>query len=197
MNENLSEIIFLLDRSGSMNGLENDTIGGYNSFLKNHMSENKNTRVTTVLFDDKYELLHNGLPIENASLSEMEYYVRGSTALLDAIGKTILDVGNRLAQTEEIKKPSKVFFVITTDGHENASKEFNYKKINELIKHQTEKYAWEFIFLGANIDSKKEAEHLGIDKNNAANFCASPAGVTYMWEIVNNKISDKSKNKKN
>lgn len=193
MNENLTEIIFVLDRSGSMSGLERDTIGGYNAFLKKQKIEGISTLVTTVLFDDKYELLYNGVSLEHAKLSENEYYVRGSTALLDAVGKTILDVGNRLANTAEYERPSKVFFVITTDGMENASREFKYQKVNELITHQTEKYGWEFIFLGANIDSKKEARMLNIKEDDAVDYCASPKGVNAMWNIVNEKISTKRK----
>ena len=142
MNLNLTEIVFLIDRSGSMGGLETDTIGGFNAFIENQKQIEGDTAVTTVLFDDKYELLYNGIEAEKVKLSNKEYFVRGSTALLDAIGKTIIDVGYRLSVMEESQRPAKVIFVITTDGMENASKEFTYKKVKELIKHQQEKYQW-------------------------------------------------------
>ena len=127
MNANLTEIIFLMDRSGSMEGLESDTIGGFNAFIENQKKMEGELIVTTVLFDDKYELLWNGINPEKVRLTSKEYFVRGCTALLDAIGKTIIDVGCRLSNTQENHKPSKVIFVITTDGMENASKDFTYE----------------------------------------------------------------------
>ena len=162
MNRDLTEIIFLLDRSGSMAGLETDTIGGFNAFIEKQRQLEGETIVTAVLFDDRYEILWNGIDANKAILTDKEYYVRGSTALLDAVGKTILDVGYRLSKTSEETRPGKVIFVITTDGMENSSKEFTYEKVKELIKHQQEKYNWEFIFLGANIDAAKEAGNIGI-----------------------------------
>src|SRR5690554_1640502 len=149
MGSNLTEIIFLLDRSGSMGGLENDTIGGFNAFIEKQKQMNGKTIVTAVLFDHEYQLLWNGIGAEDAKLTSKEYYVRGTTALLDAVGKTILDVGRRLLTLPEEERPDKVIFVITTDGMENASREFTHQKVKELIKHQQERYNWEFIFLGA------------------------------------------------
>jgi len=160
MNMNLTEIVFLLDRSGSMGGLESDTIGGFNAFIEKQSQLEGETIVTAVLFDDRYEMLWNGVKATEAKLTNKEYYVRGCTALLDAVGKTILDLGYRLSKTDEEKRPGKVIFVITTDGLENASREFTYEKAKELIKHQQEKYNWEFIFLGANIDAAKEADSM-------------------------------------
>ena len=188
---NLTEIIFLLDRSGSMAGLEADTIGGFNTFIEKQRQIEGETIVTTVLFDNKYEILWNGIDAHQVTLTEEEYYVRGMTALLDAVGKTILDVGYRLSKISEKEKPSKVIFVITTDGMENASREFNYEKVKELIKHQQEKYNWEFIFLGANIDAAKEANSIGIDVHNAFSFEASEAGVVRMYDMISEEVSER------
>ena len=191
MNTNRTEIIFLLDRSGSMGGLEGDTIGGFNSFIEKQIQHEGETILTAVLFDNMYEILWNGVNAQNAKLTNNEYFVRGSTALLDAVGKTILDVGYRLSKTREDEKPGKVIFVITTDGLENASREFTYKKVKELIKHQQEKYNWEFIFLGANIDAEKEAGSIGISANNSYSFKASKAGVQDMYCMVSEAVSER------
>ncbi|HYE10921.1 MAG TPA: vWA domain-containing protein [Patescibacteria group bacterium] len=189
MNMNLTEIIFLLDRSGSMGGLENDTIGGFNAFLHNQKQLDGKTLITTVLFDNQYELLWNGIDANNVKLTSREYFVRGTTALLDAVGKTILDVGYRLANTKEEDRPGKVIFVIITDGMENSSKEFTYSKIKELIQHQQQKYNWEFVFLGANIDAVSEAENIGICEDNAYNFEATGEGVKEMYCMVCEEVS--------
>jgi uncharacterized protein YegL len=191
MNSNLTEIIFLLDRSGSMGGLECDTIGGFNAFIESQRKLEGKTLVTGVLFDDQYEVLWNGAEAEIVKLTAEEYYVRGCTALLDAVGKTILDVGYRLSKTKRDHRPGKVIFVITSDGFENASREFTYKKVRELIKHQQEKYNWEFIFLGANIDAEKEADSLGIHSENAYNFEASEEGVECMYKMVSEAVTEK------
>lgn len=184
MNKNLTEIIFLLDRSGSMSGLENDTIGGFNSFIERQCQLEGDTLLTTVLFDDQYQVLWNGKDARKVRLTSKEYFVRGTTALLDAAGKTILDVGHRLSKTPEEQRPGSVIFVITTDGMENASREFTYEKVKELIKHQQDKYSWEFIFMGANIDAAEEAESLGISKENAFDFEASEVGVEKMYNVM-------------
>ena len=186
MNQDLTEIIFILDRSGSMSGLENDTIGGYNGFIKKQ-AEIGETSLTTVLFDDKYEILHNGVKAKDVVLTDKEYYTRGCTALLDAVGKTINDVGNRLSETVEARRPGNVIFVITTDGLENASKKFTYSKIKDMIKHQTEKYSWQFIFMGANIDVAEEGEKLGIDADSLCRFSATSAGVAKMFSEATTK----------
>lgn len=191
MNEKLTEIIFLLDRSGSMGGLENDTIGGFNAFIEKQSHLEGETRVTAVLFDDRYEILWNGANASKVRLTGREYYVRGSTALLDAVGKTILDVGYRLSKTREEERPGKVIFVITTDGLENASREFTYAKVKELIRHQQEKYSWGFLFLGANIDAAREAESMGICEEYAFNFEASAPGVEEMYRMVCDAVSER------
>jgi hypothetical protein len=193
MNSNLTEIIFLLDRSGSMGGLESDTIGGFNAFIENQRKLEGETLVTGVLFDDQYEVIWNGAEAEKVKLTAEQYYVRGCTALLDAVGKSILDVGYRLSKTKENNRPGKVIFVITTDGFENASREFTYEKVKELIKHQQKKYSWEFIFLGANIDAEKEADSLGIHANNAFSFEASKDGLECMYNMISEEVVERRK----
>lgn len=191
MNRNLTEIIFLLDRSGSMGGLESDTIGGFNAFIAKQRQLEGETIVTAVLFDDRYEVLWNGAPAAEVKLTPEMYYVRGCTALLDAVGKTILEVEHRLAVTDEEKKPGKVLFVITTDGLENASCEFTYSKVKNLIKHQQEKHGWEFIFLGANIDTAREADSIGIDSADAFSFEATKTGVAEMYCMLDDFVAKK------
>ena len=192
MNGNVTEIIFLLDRSGSMSGLERDTIGGFNAFIDEQCQLGK-VSLTAVLFDDQYEILWNGIDASAAKLTNENYYVRGTTALLDAVGKTILDVNHRLSNTSEELKPGKVIFVITTDGMENASREFTYEKVKSRIKHQEEKHKWEFIFIGANMDAAKEAGSMGIQSENAFDFVASEAGVESMYQMVNENVSRRRK----
>lgn len=193
MNKNVTEIIFLLDRSGSMAGLESDTVGGFNAFIKKQCELEGKTVLTAVLFDDHYEVLWNGIDASKVRLTEEEYYVRGCTAMLDAVGKTILDVGYRLSKTMEEQRPGKVIFVITTDGMENASNFFSYEKVKELIEHQQEKYNWEFIFMGANINAAKEADSIGISTENAFKFEASNSGVENMFDTVCHAVTDKRK----
>lgn len=191
MNSNLTEIIFIMDRSGSMAGLERDTIGGFNAFIEKQKQMEGEITVTTILFDNRYELLWDGINAEKAKLTNKEYFVRGSTALLDAVGKTILDVGGRLSNTKEEHRPVKVIVVITTDGMENASREFTSEKVKQLIKHQQEKYHWEFIFLGANMEVAKEAGNIGISEDNAYNFEASDVGVRMMYSNICEEVAKK------
>ncbi|NLY90212.1 MAG: VWA domain-containing protein [Firmicutes bacterium] len=190
MKQERTEIIFLLDRSGSMAGLESDTIGGFNAFLEKQRQLEGETIVTVVLFDDKYEILWNGVKADTVKLTEKEYFVRGLTALLDAVGKTILDVSYRLVRLKEEERPGKVIFVITTDGKENSSREFTYEKVKELIKQKQEKDGWEFIFLGANIDVAKEAKAMGIRDDYAYKFEASEAGIREMYNVVHSSVSE-------
>jgi uncharacterized protein YegL len=153
MKTNLTELVFILDKSGSMSGLESDTVGGFNAMLKKQQEEPGEAIVTTVLFDDNYELLHDRISIKGLRpITEKEYFVGGCTALLDAIGKTIHKIANANRYTAEEQRADKVMFVITTDGMENASREYTYAKIKEMVERQKEQYSWEFIFLGANID---------------------------------------------
>jgi hypothetical protein len=200
MKTGLVEIISILDRSGSMAGLEKDTVGGYNSFIAAQAKLPGDLKVTTILFDDKYELLYSGVKVDEAILNESNYTTRGSTALLDAVGKTILDIGARLAKTKEEDRAEKIIFVITTDGQENASKEFNHLKIKEMITHQREVYKWEFIFFGANIETEVVAQDLGINLENAHSYVADEEGVKnmmlYASDIVTDMRSKKVKAKK-
>jgi len=189
MRKDLAEIIFILDRSGSMSGLEDDTIGGYNSFLKKQQKVEGEANVTTVLFDTEYEVLHDCVDLKKIKpITDKEYFVRGGTALLDAVGKSITSVGQRINKTSEDKKPAKVIFVITTDGMENSSREYDYKKIKEMITHQQKKYSWEFLFLGANMDAVKEGANFGISEDRAFNYKASPEGVNAMYRISNDAV---------
>lgn len=191
MNKDKTEIIFLLDRSGSMAGLESDTIGGFNAFIKKQCELEGETVLTTVLFDDQYEIVWNGVDANRATLTEREYYVRGTTALLDSIGKTILNIGYRLSNTSEEDRPGKVIFVITTDGMENASSEFTYKKVKELIKHQRDRYQWEFVFMGANIDAVQEADSIGISVDSAFSFESTEMGIGRMYDEISEVVCEK------
>jgi hypothetical protein len=191
MNKNKTEIIFLLDRSGSMGGLEDDTIGGFNALIERQCKMKGVTYLTTVLFDDQTEILWNGIDAHHARLTDHEYYVRGCTALLDAVGKTISEVGRRLSQMSEDKRPGNVIFVITTDGMENSSREYSYDKVKKMINHQQEKYNWEFIFMGANIDAVGEADSIGIPKEQAFSFEASNEGVGKMYDLACDVVSEK------
>jgi von willebrand factor type A domain-containing protein len=183
------ELVFILDRSGSMGGLESDTIGGYNSMLSKQKKEKTGkVSVTTVLFDDQYELLYNQVPIEKVSpMTEEEYYVRGSTALLDAIGKTVMQVKAN-QDKKEIK--DKVLFVIITDGMENASREYRVEQIKKLIEERKEKDNWEFLFLGANIDAIGAAKDLGIDSSRAVRFKSDKKGTAKNYEVLNEAIKE-------
>jgi uncharacterized protein YegL len=197
MKKDLTELVFILDRSGSMSGLESDTIGGYNAMLKKQKKEPGEAIITTVLFDDRYELLHDRINLRgSAPLTDDDYFVRGSTALLDAIGKTINKIGNVQKRTAEEERPEHVMFVITTDGMENASREFSYEKIRQMIEHQKSKYGWEFIFLGANIDAIAAAERFGISEDRATNFHADSEGTLLNYEVISETVSSLRANRK-
>ena len=190
MNKNLTEIVFILDRSGSMGHLTDDTIGGFNTFIENQKKEDGEAVLTTVLFDHQYELLHDGINLKDINpLTNKEYFARGTTALLDAIGKTINTIGNRLSNTKEEDKPSKVIMVITTDGAENASMEFTQPQIKEMIEHQTDKYDWQFMFLGANIDAVSTAQSFGISGQFAANYTANSRGTDALYTTMSKSVS--------
>ncbi len=181
----LTEIVFILDRSGSMDHLVNDTIGGFNSFVEKQKQEEGEAFLTTVLFDHQYEILHNRVNIQKiAPITDKEYYARGNTALLDAVGRTINKVGNRLSRTNEDDRPENVMVIITTDGYENSSREFTYDRIKEMIKHQTEKYNWKFLFLGANMDAAAVADNMGIMGAMASNYTADAHGTRSLYDGV-------------
>lgn len=190
MKKGLAELVFILDRSGSMSGLESDTIGGYNAMLEKQKKEQGEAVITTVLFDDKYELLHDRINLKGIEpITDKEYFVRGSTALLDAVGKTINKIGNVQKHTAEDQRAEHVMFVITTDGMENASREFSYEKIRQMIERQKSKYGWEFIFLGANIDAVAAAERFGISKDRASNYNADSEGTLLNYEVISETVS--------
>ncbi len=196
MKKDLVELVFILDRSGSMSGLESDTIGGFNSLLEKQKQEEGEAVITTVLFDDKYELLHDRLNLTGVkSMTNKEYYVRGSTALLDAMGNAINKTLNAYKNTTEAERPEKVMFMITTDGLENASREFSYKKVKSLISETKEKYGFEYIFLGANIDAETEAGKFGIDREKAVNYHSDCVGTALNYSVISAAISGVRKNK--
>lgn len=190
MKKDLLELIFVLDRSGSMSGLEKDTIGGFNSMMEKQKTENGEVLVTTVLFDNRIELLHDRMDIRAlAPLTEKDYFVRGSTALLDALGSTITRVGRNHHRMAEDYRPEKTMFVIITDGYENASREYSRSKVRELIEHEKNKYGWEFLFLGANIDAVATAETMGIGGDYSVDFHADEKGVALNYRVLSEAVS--------
>ena len=185
MNENLTELVFILDRSGSMGGLESDTIGGFNSMISKQQKEDGEAVVSTVLFDDKCEVIHDRVKIADVKrMTEDDYYVRGCTALLDAVGGAIQHIGNVHKYAREEDRPAKTLFIITTDGLENASKQYSFKDVKKMIERQKEKYHWEFIFLGANIDAIEVAGNMGISRDRAANYNCDSEGTALNFECL-------------
>jgi uncharacterized protein YegL len=190
MKKDLTELVFILDKSGSMCGLESDTIGGFNSMLQKQKALDGECRITTVLFDNHYELLHDRLDLRAVSpITEKEYYVGGSTALLDAIGRTIRKLVNVQRSTAEDYRASKVLFIIITDGMENASREFSSQQVKAMIEHEKEKYGWEFIFLGANIDAVETAGRFGIDADRAADYVADSEGTSLNFTVMSQTVA--------
>lgn len=187
MKNNLTEVVFILDRSGSMSGLEGDTIGGFNSMLKKQREEDGDANVTTVLFDDQIEMLHKRVDIKKIkNITSKDYYVRGCTALLDAIGYSINFMINVQKKEERAKN---VLFIIITDGYENASKEYSYEKIKKMITYEKERYNWQFLFLGANIDAISTARNFGISEEFASNYVSDEVGTQITYEVMNSAIS--------
>ena len=190
MKKGLTEMAFILDMSGSMSGLVEDTIGGYNSLIEKQKEEDGEAYVSTVLFDDRYIMLHDHINIKDIKpLTNEDYRPMGTTALLDAIGKTVNSIGVRLNNTPEEERPEKVIIVITTDGHENSSREFTKAKIKEMIEHQQSKYNWVFMFLGANIDAVGEAGNLGINTDFARTYTANNWGTQSVYNSVSTAMS--------
>ena len=191
MNNNLTELVFILDRSGSMSGLEQDTIGGFNAMLKKQRGEAGEVLVSTVLFDTQCEVIHDRVPIADVpELTNREYWARGCTALLDAIGGAIHHIGNvhKYARAEDV--PARTLFVITTDGMENASRRYDSDAVKAMIERQQSKFGWEFLFLGANIDAVETAAHYGIDADHAVNYHADREGMQLNYEAVSATIAD-------
>ena len=185
MKNNITELVFILDRSGSMSGLESDTIGGFNAMLAKQKKEPGEAYVTTVLFDTRFDRIHDRLKLEEVpALTERDYVPGGCTALLDAVGSTIRHIAqiHRYARAEDV--PEKTLFVITTDGLENASRRYRLDEVRKLIEHEKEKYGWEFLFLGANIDAIETARGIGISADRATNFMADTQGIDLGFEAV-------------
>ena len=191
MNKNLTELVMILDRSGSMSGLESDTIGGYNSMLKKQRETEGEVLVSTVLFDHNIEVLHDRVPLDKVpKMTEKDYYVRGCTALLDAVGGAIHHIGNVHKYAREEDRPEKTIFVITTDGLENASHRYSYDRVKEMVERQKEKYGWEFLFLGANIDAIETAGRFGITADRATNYNSDHEGTALNYEVLADTVSD-------
>ena len=190
MKKNLTELVFILDRSGSMAGLEDDTIGGFNAMIEKQKAEPGEALVSTVLFDNRSEVIHDRLPLDKVpAMTRKEYYVRGCTALLDAVGSAGHHIGNVHKYAREEDRPARTLFVITTDGMENASRRYDYHRVKEMIERQKERHGWEFVFLGANIDAAKEAARFGIDADRAANYHADRRGTGVVYEAMNQLVS--------
>lgn len=181
----LTEVVFILDRSGSMSGLESDTIGGFNGMLAKQKAMEGDVLVSTILFDDKSEVLHDRKPIRSINpMTEEEYYVRGCTALLDAVGGAVRHIGNVHKYAREEDRPEKTLFVIITDGMENASKKYTYAKVKEMIERQQNRYGWEFMFLGANMDAISEARRYGIREDMATEYVCDERGTNLNYNAV-------------
>ena len=185
MKKNLTELVFILDRSGSMAGLEKDTIGGFNAMLEKQKREPGEALISTVLFDNESQVIHDRVKLDRVpALTERDYYVRGCTALLDAVGGAIHHIGNvhKYARPEDV--PEKTLFVITTDGMENASRRYGYDQVKAMIECRQQEYGWEFLFLGANIDAAREAARFGIRADCAADYHADSIGTEAVYESV-------------
>ena len=191
MKKNLTELVFILDRSGSMAGLEKDTIGGFNAMIDKQRREDGEAYISTILFDNLSEVIHDRVSLRNIpKLTEKEYYVRGCTALLDAVGGAIHHIGNVHKYAREEDRPEKTLFVITTDRMENPSRRYNYHQVQAMIQRQKEKFGWEFLFLGANIDAAREAARFGITADFAADYHADPIGTNVAYEAVCEAVCD-------
>ncbi len=191
MRKNLTEIVFILDRSGSMSGLEKDTIGGFNAMIEKQRLEPGEAYISTLLFDNTTQVIHDRVSLDKVpTLTEKEYFVRGCTALLDAVGGAIHHLGKVHKYAREEDRPQKTLFVITTDGMENASRTYTYEKVKAMISRQKEKYGWEFLFLGANIDAAKEAGRFGIAPERATNYHADTRGTNVIYESLSCAIGN-------
>jgi len=185
----MTELVFIIDKSGSMAGLEKDTVGGFNSMIAKQKKEAGGCYVSTVLFDSQTRVIHDRLPLERApELTEREYCACGCTALLDALGGAVSHIGNihKYARAEDV--PQKTLFVITTDGLENASRRFDYDKVRKMIERQKEKYGWEFLFLGANIDAAAEAKRFGISADRAVNYKCDREGTALNYRVIGDAV---------
>ncbi len=190
MKKGLTEIVFILDRSGSMSGLEADTVGGFNSMIEKQKKEEGEALISTVLFDGQTEILHDRVPLGRIEpITYKEYYVRGSTALLDAVGGAIHHIGNIHKYAREEDVPEKTLFIITTDGMENSSRQYSYDRVRKMIERQKERYHWEFIFLGANIDAVSVADRFGVDRHHAVRYECDSEGTALNFKVMNKMVS--------
>ena len=186
----MTELVFILDKSGSMSGLEADTIGGFNGMLEKQKKEEGGAYVSTILFDTRAQVIHDRLPLDKVpALTDKQYCVGGCTALLDAVGGAIHHIGNihKYARPEDV--PEKTLFVITTDGMENASREYSYERVKRMIERQQDRYGWEFLFLGANIDAAAEAMRFGIDAGHAVDYHCDSDGTALNYEVLNETVT--------
>ena len=190
MNNNLTELVFILDKSGSMGGLEKDTIGGFNSMLEKQRGEEGDVVISTVLFDDRVQVLHDRTSLDKiADLTDKDYRVGGSTALLDALGRSIKHINKIQKSLPENERPAKTMFVITTDGQENSSHEYSYEKIKKMVEKKQEKKQWEFLFLGANMDAISAAADIGIRADRASNFVCDALGTAVNYSALSKAVS--------
>ncbi len=191
MRKGLTEVVFILDRSGSMAGLEQETIGGFNSLMEKQKKEAGEALISTVLFDNVSEVLHDRVPVGSVKpLTEKDYYVRGCTALLDAVGGAIKHITQVHKYIREEDRPEKTLFIITTDGLENASHHYSVTKVREMIQYQQKVCGWEFLFLGANIDAIQEAGRFGIDADHAVDYRCDSAGTELNYEVLSAAVSE-------
>ena len=189
MKKNLTEMVFILDKSGSMAGLEEDTIGGFNSMIERQRNEPGEAYVSTVLFSNESSVLHDRADIRKVEpMTRQQYFVGGGTALIDAIGQAIRHIGNVHKYAREEDRPEHTIFVITTDGMENASHRYTSDQVKAMVKRQSEKYGWEFLFLGANIDAVETASHFGIGADRAVRFHNDRRGVALNYEAVSRTV---------
>ena len=190
MRKGLTEVVFILDRSGSMSGLEADTIGGFNSMIEKQKREDGEAVISTVLFDDRTEVIYDRVSIDKVTpMTNKEYYVRGCTALLDAVGGAIHHIGNVHKYAREEDRPEKTLFIITTDGMENSSRIYSYDKVKRMVEKEKEKYGWEFLFLGANIDAVSVAGRFGIGADRAIDYECDEEGTLLNYEAISQTVS--------
>ena len=190
MRKHLTEMVFILDRSGSMHGLEGDTIGGFNTMLEKQKNLEGEVLISTILFDHESEVLYDRIDVQSISaMTERDYTVRGSTALLDALGGAIHHIStiHKYARAED--RPERTLFIITTDGLENASRNYSREKVKRMIEHQKNNYGWDFLFLGANIDAIETAGHFGIDATYSVNYQCDSQGMALNYEVVSEAIA--------
>ncbi len=190
MRKGLTEVVFILDRSGSMSGLEADTIGGFNSMIEKQKKEDGEAYISTVLFDDQAEVLYDRVPVGKVEpMNDNQYYVRGCTALLDALGGAVHHIANVHKYAREEDRPEKTLFIVTTDGMENASHIYTYDKVKKMVEKEKKKYGWEFLFLGANIDAVAVAGRFGIGADRSINYECDSEGTRLNYEVLSKTVS--------